>query len=88
VRITSLIGTKQQDSEWKARLLAIQNTTSSVQGRSTSTVGGFSLIRNGTRKRNAMIPEVHTFRAPEVGFNTFQSNAANSLLGINYSRRY
>jgi centromere protein I len=66
VRNTFLNRAQQQDSEWRTRLLAIQNTASIAQGRSATGLGGFSLSRNGVTKKNSMIPEVHTFHAAEV----------------------
>jgi hypothetical protein len=66
VRNTFLNRAQQQDSEWRVRLLAIQNTASIAQGRSATGLGGFSLSRNGVTKKNNMIPEVHTFHAAEV----------------------
>jgi centromere protein I len=71
-----LTNPQQNDSEWRKRLLTIQEMAASF-GNGQTSHGGFRVARNGTkRSKTSILPEVHTFHAVEVSLQGNKMNQA------------
>lgn len=68
------------DSEWRTRLLAVQEATSQLSLNDSGPVSGFKVYHNGLKSKSKVLPEVQTFHADESSVTLEEVNSVEDLV--------